>query len=135
MKFIIKDFFSKCDQIHSFLPIWSHLLKKSLIENFIFCAVLSRGSFLVILIIFWQMSIIAVYFPFLTEKLLYYSNCWPTFDWQNFINVPCVKVGKYQYQKVLRPMGFGKCPVNILKCRKFFPSLVNCCFNLWECNL
>ena len=32
-----KDFFSKCDQTHSFLRIWSHLLKKSLIENFIFC--------------------------------------------------------------------------------------------------
>ena len=31
--------FSKCDQICSFLRIWSHLLKKSLIENFIFCAV------------------------------------------------------------------------------------------------
>ena len=38
MKFYIKDFFSKCDQIRSFLQIWSHLLKKSLIENFIFCA-------------------------------------------------------------------------------------------------
>ena len=35
MKFSIKDFFSKCDQIHSFLRIWSHLLKKSLMENFI----------------------------------------------------------------------------------------------------
>ena len=39
MKFSIKYFFSKCDQIGSFLRIWSHLLKKSLIENFIFCAV------------------------------------------------------------------------------------------------
>ena len=39
MKFSIEDFFSKCDQIHSLLWIWSHLLKKSLIENFIFCAV------------------------------------------------------------------------------------------------
>ena len=39
MKFSIKDFFTKCDQIHSFLRIWSHLLKKSLVENFIFCAV------------------------------------------------------------------------------------------------
>ena len=39
MKFSIKDFFSTCEQIHSFLRIWSHLLKKSLIENFIFCAV------------------------------------------------------------------------------------------------
>ena len=39
MKFSIKDFFSICDQISSFLPIWSHLLKKFLLENFIFCAV------------------------------------------------------------------------------------------------
>ena len=35
----ITDFFNKCDQIRSFLRIWSHLLKKSLMENFIFCAV------------------------------------------------------------------------------------------------
>ena len=35
----MKDFFSKCDQIRRKLRIWSHLLKKSLIENFIFCAV------------------------------------------------------------------------------------------------
>ena len=39
MKFSIKDFLSKCDQIRSFLQIWSHLRKKSLMENFIFCAV------------------------------------------------------------------------------------------------
>ena len=39
MKFSIKDFFSKCDQIRSFLRIWPHLLKKYLMENFIFCAV------------------------------------------------------------------------------------------------
>ena len=32
-------FFSKSDQLRSFLWIWSHLLKKSLIENFIFSAV------------------------------------------------------------------------------------------------
>ena len=38
MKFSIKDFFSKCDQIHSFLRIWSRFLQKSLMENFIFCA-------------------------------------------------------------------------------------------------
>ena len=40
MKFSIKDFFRKRDQIRSFLRIWSHLLKKSLMENFIFYAVL-----------------------------------------------------------------------------------------------
>ena len=39
MKFSIKDFSSKCDQIRSFVQIWSHLLKKSLMTNFIFCAV------------------------------------------------------------------------------------------------
>ena len=39
MKFSINNFFSKCDQIHSFQQFWSHLLKKYLMENFIFCAV------------------------------------------------------------------------------------------------
>ena len=39
MKFSITDFFSKCDQIHRKLQIWSHLLKKSAMDNFIFCAV------------------------------------------------------------------------------------------------
>ena len=38
MKFSIKDFFNKCDQIRRKLPIWSHLLKKSLMENLIVCA-------------------------------------------------------------------------------------------------
>ena len=39
MKFFIADFFSKCDQILTKLPVWSHLLKKSVTENFVFCAV------------------------------------------------------------------------------------------------
>ena len=39
MKSSIKDFSSKCDQICRKLRIWSYLLKKSLMENFIFCAV------------------------------------------------------------------------------------------------
>ena len=39
MKFFIKDFFSKCDQICRKLRIWSHLLKKFLMENLFFCAV------------------------------------------------------------------------------------------------
>ena len=38
MKFSIKDFFSKCDQIRRKLWIWSHLLKNYLMENFIFSA-------------------------------------------------------------------------------------------------
>ena len=40
MKFFITDFFSKSAQICRKLRIWSYLLKKSLMENFIFCAVL-----------------------------------------------------------------------------------------------
>ena len=36
MKFSIECFFSKCDQIRNFLWIWPYLLKKSLMENFIF---------------------------------------------------------------------------------------------------
>ena len=39
MKFSIKDFFSKCDKIRRNLRIWSHIQKKSLMENFNFCAV------------------------------------------------------------------------------------------------
>ena len=39
MTFSMRDFLSKCDQIRSFLLICSHLLKKSLMGNFIFCAV------------------------------------------------------------------------------------------------
>ena len=42
MKFSIKDFFSKCEQI-CILRIWLHLLKNFLIENFIFCAVILSG--------------------------------------------------------------------------------------------
>ena len=36
IKFSIKDFFSKCEQICGKLRIWSHLLKKSLMENSIY---------------------------------------------------------------------------------------------------
>ena len=42
MKFSIMDFFSKCDQIRRKLRIWSHLLKKSVIENFVFCTVSAK---------------------------------------------------------------------------------------------
>ena len=39
MKISTKDIFSKCDQNLRKLRIESHLLKKSLMENFNFCAV------------------------------------------------------------------------------------------------
>ena len=43
MKFSIKYFFSKCDQIRWNLRIWSHLLKKYLMENLFFCAMSISG--------------------------------------------------------------------------------------------
>ena len=39
MKFAIENLFSKCEQIRRKQRIWLHLLKKSLMEYFIFCAV------------------------------------------------------------------------------------------------
>ena len=41
-KFSITGFLSKYDQIRRKLQIWSHLMKKSEMENLIFCAVLKR---------------------------------------------------------------------------------------------
>ena len=45
LKFYIKGFFIKCDQIPRKLRIWSHLLKKFFMENFIFlCSDFSKIS-------------------------------------------------------------------------------------------
>ena len=38
LKFSIKNFLSKCDPVSQETTYWTHLLKKSLMENFIFCA-------------------------------------------------------------------------------------------------
>ena len=38
-KLSIMDFSNECDQIRSFKLIWSNLLEKPLMGNFIFCAV------------------------------------------------------------------------------------------------
>ena len=45
MKFSIKDFFSKYEQLRRKWRIWSHLVKKPLMENFIFCAVYVCSSY------------------------------------------------------------------------------------------
>ena len=51
MKSSFVDIYNKCGQICSFLRIWLHLVKKSLIENFIFCVVsVTNTSFQV----FWK---------------------------------------------------------------------------------
>ena len=43
MEFSIKNVFDQCDQMRNFLRIWSHLLKKPLMENFIFWAICTTG--------------------------------------------------------------------------------------------
>ena len=41
IKFSVKDFFGKCELIHSLRQTCSHVLKKSLTNDFIFCSVKS----------------------------------------------------------------------------------------------
>ena len=55
IKFSIKDFFSECDRIRRKLRIWLNLLKKPLMENLIFCAVLLEmpQSMLTQTLLFW----------------------------------------------------------------------------------
>ena len=55
VKFLIKDFPSKCDQVHSFLLIWSHLLKESLMENSIFWTVQAADEECFVLKFFWDL--------------------------------------------------------------------------------
>ena len=64
MKFFIKNLFSKCDQIRQKLRIWSHLLKKSLIENLFFCTV-----------DILQLEMMQIFF-FRTKRHQYYCDCW-----------------------------------------------------------
>ena len=45
MKFFIKDFFSKCDQIRKKLRTWSHLLRKPLKEIVLVEKVLQKNDF------------------------------------------------------------------------------------------
>ena len=64
MKFSIKDFFSKCDQICRKPWIWSHLPKKFLMENFILCAMM--GSWLR----FWQILVTSGGFQGFSRRFL-----------------------------------------------------------------
>ena len=79
MKFSMKDFFSKCDQIRRTMRIWSHLLKKSLTDNFIFYAGTnfkrsSSSMFNWVL----NMSKIPDYSP-ICEALIYEIFTWQTY--------------------------------------------------------
>ena len=68
-KFSIKYFFSKCDQIHSFLWILSHSLKKPLMKIFLYMWALY--------LFHWQKQIVTWFFTwlFLSGSLLTSVSC------------------------------------------------------------
>ena len=78
MKFCIDDFFGKCDQILRKNRIWSHLLKKSLMENFFFMQWISqrrwrwyREDILLQLCITW--NIYSTWFLRIPRRLLVFN--------------------------------------------------------------
>ena len=73
IKFFINDFFSKYDQIHSFLRIWSHLLKKSFVKIFIFRAVLMFESIKVYNLS--KVAIIGLWLEHMIQSPNSFSNC------------------------------------------------------------
>ena len=80
MKFSIRDFFSKCDQIRNFLRIWSHLLKKYLMEKLLW--VVLKMFVLIKKSIFISYTII-----FVTEYLSNYVI--PVYYWFKIIWLLC----------------------------------------------
>ena len=60
---------SKCDEIRSFLRIWSHLLNKSLMENFIFYAVILHDILTDISITYYSL----LGFPYSFDSRIQYS--------------------------------------------------------------
>ena len=74
--FPLRVFFSKCDQIRRKLPISSHLLKKSLMENFIFCAV-HPTLYNQILNEFKELKALeCLYLSFILEKTIVIHRTW-----------------------------------------------------------
>ena len=75
MKFLIKDFFSKCDQLLSFGRIWSHLLKKPLRENLIFCAELDKVQILGLSVFSMELIVLVLgKCRLLCKKYAFYEN-------------------------------------------------------------
>ena len=89
MKLSLKNFLSKCDQIRSFLRIWIRLLKKSFMENFIFCAVLLGFFNWIYSYSFYQLHWAQHHFSALLVTLLYVE--WKsevyTIKWRNILHI------------------------------------------------
>ena len=83
MKFSIMDFFSKCDQIRSFLWIWSHVLKISLMENFISCALIHMIGLLSTTMVHTRFNYCCYYF-----KLAILNLVFSFIDWFYHVTFP-----------------------------------------------
>ena len=91
-KFSIKNFVSKCDQIRSSMRIWSHLLKKSLMKIFIFCAELllpSESFFILRIYNIWPSDLSSWQNPANTNMCFYWLHF--TLIWIEYIGWHCVK--------------------------------------------
>ena len=95
LKFSIKNFCSKCDQIHRKLRIWSHLLKKSLMENFMFVEchvpvirVVQKMKFSIKDSSGFPANLVTFNEEILNEKFYFLcsDSCW-NFHWINVFNI------------------------------------------------
>ena len=100
-KFSIKDFFSNCDQIRSFLRIWPYLLGKSFMENFIFCAVII--AIIAIINTAWKVSKFEVFLVRIQENTNHKNSVS-----RNFSDSVKTKV-----RKILDPVKASKVEINI----------------------
>ena len=111
MKFFVKDFFGKCDQIRSFLRICSHLLKKSLMENFIFlCSVSHNTSSSSFLNFFKRKFFFYNLFPFLffPHQDARFSSMYKSLLW--YLPPPPLFFALHQKQSIplnLHPLSFA----------------------------
>ena len=118
MRFSIKDFFSKYVQTRKKLRIWSHLLKKSLMENFIFLCIVGY-------IYIFELSInpflanVLISYPLKTREKLRFSG-----DFRRFTMETLARNGfrKYQvslYRGVFRVLSY----INHMWCAARFGTI------------
>ena len=81
MKFLIKDFFSKCNQIPRKLRIWSHLLKKSLfvlckhfysLNLFLSISFIYFISFIFAQLFLWSICLFEIVFSITSQRFLWF---------------------------------------------------------------
>ena len=77
MKFSVRDFFSKCEQIHIKLRICSDFLTKYLTKNFIFCAEKEFGSIFFCCIETWNKWVKRKPANFILQSLLFQTVITP----------------------------------------------------------